>query len=87
MGRTLPTYRQVLENIILEWNRYRRALRKEDRALFEELMEKARKHASAAGYGVRVNPMESFFMSIILEIEKELKEIKKKCEKHEGMAY
>lgn len=87
MGRTLPTYRQILEGIIVEWNRYKRALRKEDRELFEELMEKARKHASAAGYDARVNPMESFFMSIILEIEKEMKEIRRKFEKHEGMAY
>ena len=85
MGRTLPTYRQLLEVIISEWNVFKKALRKEDRKAFEALMAKARKHASAAGYNTRVNPMESFFMSIILEMEKELDDIKKRFERYERL--
>lgn len=59
MGRTLPTYRQILEEIISEWGKYRKALRKEDREAFDMLIEKARKHASAASYEARLNPIES----------------------------
>jgi flagellar biosynthesis/type III secretory pathway protein FliH len=75
----------MLNRIVNDWNLFRHALRKEDREAFEELMAKARKHASAAGYDARVNPMESFFMSIILEMEKELEELKARFEEHAGM--
>ena len=85
MGRTLPTYRQVLENLIAEWNLFKKALRKEEKKIFEDLMAKARRHASAAGYNPRMNPMESFFMSILLEMEKELNELKKRLELYERM--
>lgn len=76
MGRTLPSYRQRLESIIREWNRFRRVLPKGDREIFDELMLKARKHADASSYDARLNPMESFFMSILVEIEKELRDLK-----------
>ncbi len=78
MGRTVPTYRNVLENVVNEWQGFRKALRKEDKEAFDRLMEKARMHASAASYGARVDPVESAFMSILLEQEKEIGELRKK---------
>ncbi len=80
MGRTVPTYRNILENIVSEWQEFRRALRKEDREVFDRLMEKARMHASAASYEARVDPTESMFISILLEQEKEIGELRKKVE-------
>jgi hypothetical protein len=78
LGRTVPTYRNVLENLIKEWQEFKRALRKEDREAFDRLIEKARMHASAASYETRLDPMESMFMSILLEQEKEIQELKEK---------
>lgn len=78
MGRTVPTYRTVLENLIEEWQVFRRALRKEDKEAFDRLMEKARMHASAASYDARTDPVESLIISILLEQEKELGELRKK---------
>jgi hypothetical protein len=78
LGRTVPTYRNVLENLIREWQEFKRALRKEDREVFDRLIEKARLHASAASYEARLDPMESMFMSILLEQEKEIQELKEK---------
>jgi len=78
LGRTVPTYRNILENLVPEWQEFRRALRKEDREAFDRLMEKARMHASAASYEARVDPVESMFMSILLEQEKEIGELRKK---------
>ena len=78
MGRTVPTYRNILENLVSEWQGFRRALRKEDREAFDRLMEKARMHANAASYEARVDPVESMFMSILLEQEKEIGELRKK---------
>ena len=50
MGRTVPTYRLHTESIINDWMDYRRALRERDREVFDELIFKARQHASAGSY-------------------------------------
>jgi DNA repair ATPase RecN len=78
MGRTVRTYRTVLEELISDWERFRKALRKEDREAFDRLMEKARAHASAASYDARADPSESLFMSILVELERELEELRAK---------
>ena len=78
MGRTVPTIRIVLESEIAEWSNFRRALRKQDRNTFDDMMTDARKHASACGNAVRLNPTEALLMAIILEHEKELTELRKK---------
>ena len=78
MGRTVPTYRQVLETMVDEWQGFKKALRKEDKAAFDRLIEKARRHASAASYDARVDPVESLIMSILLEQEKEIEQLRKK---------
>ena len=76
MGRTVRTYRTVLEELIADWERFRKALRKEDREAFDRLMEKARTHASAASYDARFDPSESLVMSILVELERELEELR-----------
>jgi hypothetical protein len=68
----------VLESEIAEWSNFRRALRKQDRSTFDDMMTDARKHASACGNAVRLNPTEALLMAIILEHEKELTELRKK---------
>jgi hypothetical protein len=78
MGRTVDTYRGALKALIAEWADYRKALRKEDREAFDELMKRAEQHASAAGYADREDPMEAFFMSVLLEQEKEIAELKRR---------
>lgn len=83
MGRTIPTYRNILENLVNEWQGFRKALRKEDREAFDRLIEKARMHASAASYEARTDPVESMFMSILLEQEKEIGKLRKKIEEME----
>ncbi len=72
MGRTVPTYRMHLEAILGEWMDYRRALRERDRILFDELLSKARQHSSAASYCAHIDPVETAFLSILLEMEREL---------------
>ncbi|MFQ6061141.1 MAG: hypothetical protein ACE5KV_07615 [Thermoplasmata archaeon] len=72
MGRTVPTYRLVMESIVSDWLPYRRALREADRKVFDSLMMKARMHTSASSYANRMEPLESVFMSILLEQQKEI---------------
>ncbi len=76
MGRTVPTYRMHLEAILGEWLDYRRALRERDRILFDELLSKARQHSSAASYCAHIDPVETAFLSILLEMERELAKLR-----------
>ncbi len=80
MGRTVPTYRLALESMAQQWNDFRRALRKDDREAFDSLMNSARRHASASTYAISLDPVESALLSMLLEHEKGLLELKKKLE-------
>jgi len=73
MGRTVPTYRLHTESIINEWMDYRRALREKDREAFDELMYKARLHSSAGSYTAHLDPVATMFLSILLELQKEIR--------------
>ncbi len=72
MGRTVPTYRMHLESILDSWTDYRRALREKDRVVFDELVSKARQHASAASYCAHLDPSLTAILSILLEMQNEI---------------
>jgi hypothetical protein len=67
-----------LEHVIKSWDGFRRALRKEDRELFDAVLNKARMHSSASLFNVHIDPVESMFMSILLEQEKEIAELRRR---------
>ncbi|MBS7614739.1 hypothetical protein KEJ18_03290 [Candidatus Bathyarchaeota archaeon] len=81
MGKTVPSYRMVLESEIKKWEPFLKALRKEDREAFEELINECRRYASAAGAAVRPIISEAMFMSILLSHQKSLKEFKAALER------
>lgn len=72
MGRTVPSFRMLLEGIITELSDFRRALRGNDRDAFDTLMNKARVHASSCTVVPTLDPMHAIFLSILVEQEKEL---------------
>ncbi len=78
MGRTVPTYRIHLESILGSWRDYRRALRKRDREYLDEVIIKARRHASAASFCAHIDPLETALLSILLEMQKEIEELRDK---------
>jgi uncharacterized protein YbjQ (UPF0145 family) len=78
MGRTVITYRMMLETLARKWESYRRALRRDDREAFDRLMDKARAHSSAASFDIQPDPTESMFLSMLLEHEKELNGLRQK---------
>ena len=67
-----------------QWNDFRRALRSEDREVFDSLMNCARMHASASTYAISLDPTESALLSMLLEHEKRLMALAKKLEGREG---
>ncbi|QLH75330.1 MAG: hypothetical protein HPY73_07720 [Methanomassiliicoccales archaeon] len=77
MGRTVPTYRNTAETMIQSWNEFRRALPKEDREIFDQMMNKVRMHASASTYAAFNDPFEGAVLSMLLEQEKELAKLRR----------
>ncbi len=81
MGRTVPTYRIHLESILDRWTDYRRALRDRDRELFDRMIEKARLHSSAASFCAHLDPVELATISILLEMQREIEDLRKQKSK------
>ena len=81
MGRTVPTFRNVIELFGWEWNDFKRALRSIDREAFEEMINHARRHAAAGSNISNPNPFEPVVMSILIEHEKTLKRLREHAER------
>ena len=80
MGRTVLPFSQVLEQEVQEWKKFRRGLRKEDQQFLDRLFEKARLHVQAGVYASRPWPFETILVSILLEHEKVLVELRSKLQ-------
>ncbi len=72
MGRTVPTFRQLIEQVAQRWAKFRRALRREDQEHFDRLFLRVRSYTQAATYQCTDNPMEAILLSIALDQEKRL---------------
>lgn len=70
MGRTVLPYSWVWEEERERWQKFRRALRKEDQTHFDRLFESARLHLQAGVYAANPWPLESMLMAMLLEHEK-----------------
>jgi hypothetical protein len=79
MGRTVPSFRNLLEEIIRELSVFRRALRGEDKIAFDSLMNKAREHASSCTVAPVLEPMDAIFLSILVEQQKELNSLREEA--------
>lgn len=76
MGRTVLSFRMLLEEITVELSVFRRALRGEDKAAFDSLMNKARNHASSCTVAPTLDPMDAVFLSILIEQQKEINSLR-----------
>ncbi len=76
MGRTVLSFRMLLEEIIVELSVFRRALRGDDKAAFDSLMNKARSHASSCTVAPTLEPMDAVFLSILIEQQKEINSLR-----------
>ncbi len=84
MGRTIPSYRMVLEEEIAGWKKFGIALRQEDRDLFEEMLNTCRLYASASGAATRPIPAEAMFMAILLHHQKMLSQLRRELEQQKS---
>ncbi|MFZ0463486.1 MAG: hypothetical protein WAL82_13840 [Candidatus Acidiferrales bacterium] len=77
MGRTVPTFRQLIEETTQRWAKFRRALRRDDQKYFDHLFLRVRCYTQAATYQCSDNPMEAILLSIALDQEKRLTALEK----------
>ena len=74
MGRT-PSYRIILEEELKRWERFRDALRIDEREVFQDMMDECRRNASAAGAACLPSKAEAMFLTILFAHHKALKEL------------
>jgi hypothetical protein len=86
MGRTVPTFRQLIDDAIARWSKFRRALRREDQEYFDRLFRRVRSYTQAATYQASDNPMEAILLSIALDQEKRLDAIERATPRQVGTA-
>ena len=75
MGRTVPTFTNIIDAELAGWSKYRRGLRKADQELFDEIFRAAKLHLAENFYAMRTIPFESIVMSILLEQRKLIKKL------------
>ncbi len=83
MEMTPLSFTQVLEHEIQEWKKFRKALRKEDQQFLDRLFEKAMLHVEAGSQVSRPWPIETILISILLEHEKALVELRSRLKVQE----
>jgi len=72
MGNVTPTITDILHAEEANLAKFRRALRREDQVVFDDLFVAAYKHRAAAAYAGHLLPFETFLLSMQIEDHKEV---------------
>jgi hypothetical protein len=75
MGKTLPPFSELIEYERRRWTPFRRALPKADQVLFDRLFDCAKLHVQAGVCQSRPLPLEAIILAVLLEHEKQIKEL------------
>lgn len=75
MGRNVTSMREEINRILERWKSYERAMKDTDKKAIEEIIEKAKMHSGEATYALQ-DPLEAVFLSVLVELEKEIEELK-----------
>ena len=80
MGRTIPSFRMLLNAEIAKWREFRSKLPNNDKSAFDDLLNNSKLHSSASQCALRTNVFESLCMAIILNNQKRLEDIAARIE-------
>ncbi len=80
MGRTLPSATQVFLEEEAAFGRFRRALRRSDQLILDDLFTSARRHLAAAQYASHALPLEVFLLAMLLEEHKEVMRLREQID-------
>ncbi|MGA3406635.1 MAG: hypothetical protein ABSD49_12955 [Candidatus Bathyarchaeia archaeon] len=78
MGRTIPSWRMVVEAEVEKMKKFRDALRLDDKMIFEDLLNQCKLYASAAGSLTSPIKEIPLIMSILFAHHKKLTELEKR---------
>ncbi len=78
MGRTIASITQTWQEEEAALNRFKRALRKDDQVLLDELLVMSRLHLAEASYASNLYPLDMYLIAILLEVYKQLKDTQRK---------
>ena len=81
MGKTVESFRIVLEGEISRWSGFARALRKPEREAFDELMDACRSYASESSNVTNPIVFEPMVMSIILSQQRRVEKLERELQK------
>jgi hypothetical protein len=83
MGRTIPSFRNVLAMEKADWKRFRNALDKSERKKFDDMFDIPRLYLSACSNSVQLVPLHPIIISIPFHHYKELLECMEQFEQME----
>src|SRR5829696_2965810 len=84
MGRTIPSFRMVIEKERKEWKPFRNALDKKERKDFDEMWDIAKLYVSICSNSAQLVPLQPIIISILFHHHKELKECMRQVEEIRG---
>jgi hypothetical protein len=76
MGRTNPTATLVFRETEESLSRFRRALRRSDQLVLDDLFNRAHKHLAALAYTADLNSFQVILLSMLLEEHKEVMQLR-----------
>ena len=76
MGRTLPSITQAFIQEQGSFARFRRALRRSDQLVLDDLFASAQQHLAAAAYAAHTLPFETFLLAMLLEEHKQVRHLR-----------
>ena len=80
MGRTNPTFRDLLRAMERRWSDYRRGLRRREQERFDRLFVDAAEYADAAGYLNHEEPFQPVLFSICLAQQRRIEVLQEQVE-------
>jgi len=80
MGNVTPTITDLLHTEEANLAKFRRALRREDQLVFDDLFVAAYKHRAAASYAGHLLPFETFLLAMQIEDHKEMISLRREVE-------
>ncbi len=78
MGHTLSSQRMIIDILLSELKAYSKALREEDKAVFEEMLKYPLKKVGAISYASSIDVWAFILLSILLEQEKKMVDLRGK---------
>ena len=80
MGKTQPTYRDRVDRFEEDWSQYRRALRRRDQHLFDEIMEHIHAQAMAGGAQNHREPRWTFWIATAIGQQKQINDLQERVD-------